>query len=227
MPILDKFQEAKEIWTNKKVIIDDIPGGWTKNDVFFASYHAMNGPSSRCIFYKQVPDTDDYGNTAVFLKKQNQFYQNEATDRGLEITVWVNEELSGDLDGIVDGYQQKTREFVKKIESSKDKKVDLIKTIIIEHQIDEVINNTMNKENARTVYFSIGKTREFAANIPLLMNASGASMFQLLLNKWMSLADQIRKAKPEEPFPDERIKPLLADALKWKKYIIDFLNGTW
>ncbi|MHA1793702.1 MAG: putative selenocysteine system protein [Promethearchaeota archaeon] len=229
MTILERFNKAKTLWTNKKIVIENnqLPQNWTQNEAFFASYHAINGPSARNIFFKNTLDTDPHGNIAIFLNKTNQFYQVEATDRGLELTVWVHPDIIDKMDEIISGLQEKTLGYIKKIEDNKDKKKGIINTIKIEHHIDEVINNAMNGESSNAVYFSIGKVREFAANIPLLMNASGASIFQLSLNKWMSLAQQIRAASPEQKFPAEKVKPLLAEALKWKKYVMDFLNGTW
>ncbi|HME55682.1 MAG TPA: hypothetical protein VKM55_25975 [Candidatus Lokiarchaeia archaeon] len=226
--VIERFQQAKEVWTNKTAINDAIPDGWTKNELFHATLHATNSASSRNIYFTLVPESEDFGNLAVFLSKTNQFYQIEATERGVEITVWLNQDIADNIDEIIEGYKQKSQAFVDKLVEKSDKKHDIIKTIIIEEKIDEVINNAMNQENNRGVYFSIGKTREFAANIPLLMGASGASLIQLSLNKWMTAADQLRAKSPDDPFPQEKIKPLLGDALKWKKFMIDFLDGeSW
>nr|MDO8114479.1 hypothetical protein [Candidatus Sigynarchaeota archaeon] len=226
MTILEHFQKAKEVWTNKKIIIDAIPSGWKKNDVFHTAVHGTNGPASRNIYFRLVPEADDFGNVAVFLNKNNQFYQIEATDRGVELTVWCNHELVDKVDAIIGEYKQKSLAFLEKITARKEKKVDIIKTIIIVEKIDEAINSAMNKENNRTVYYSVGKTREYAANIPLLMNASGANLIQLSMNKWMSFMDQMRSKSPDEAFPEDKIKQFCGDALKWKKFIMDFLDGS-
>ncbi|MBN2152223.1 MAG: hypothetical protein JW839_12300 [Candidatus Lokiarchaeota archaeon] len=222
MTILEHFQKAKEVWTNKKVTIGDIPAGIKKNEAFHAAIHATNGPASRVIFMRPV--TEEIGDIAIYLNKNNQFYQVESTERGVEITVWGNQEIADKIDGIIDEYKKKTLAFVTKVLSKQDKKDDVIRTITIEERIDEAINNAMNKEINRIVYFSIGKIREFAANIPLLMNASGFNLLQLSMNKWMTTADQLRQ-KPEEPFPEDKVKAFCADALKWKKFVIEFLDG--
>ncbi len=225
--VVERFQKAKEIWTNKKAILDQVPAGLTTNEYFHVAYHATNTPATRCIYLKIVPETDKFGHSAVFLHQTNQFYQVEATDRGLEITVWCNEDIASGIDAILDKLKQGTIEFGQKVISHPDKKVDLLMSINIEEIVDEVINRAMNLDPNQVVYFSIGKTREFAANIPLLMNASGFSLVQLSMNKWMTAGQQLRQSAPDEPFPKDKAKPLIADALKWKKYVIDFLNGTW
>jgi hypothetical protein len=223
MTILESFQKAKEVWTNKKITIDAIPAGCKKNEAFHAAVHAMNGPASRVIFTRPV--TEGVGDVAVYLNKNSQFYQVESTDRGVEITVWGNHEIADKIDAIIDEYKGKTLAFIAKIVVKQDKKNDIIRTIIIEERIDEAINNAMNKEINRIVYFSIGKIREFAANIPLLMNASGFNLLQLSMNKWMTVAEQLRQ-KPEEAFPDDKVKAFCSDALKWKKFVEDFLNDA-
>jgi hypothetical protein len=223
MTILESFTKAKEVWTNKKITIDNIPAGCKKNEAFHATIHATNGPSSRVIFTRPV--TDEIGDVAIFLNKNNQFYQVESTERGVEITVWGNHEVADKVDGIIDDYKKKALAFIAKIMAKQDKKSEIIRTITIEERIDEAINYAMNKEINRIVYFSIGKIREFAANIPTLMNASGFNLLQLSMNKWMTVAEQLRQ-KPEEAFPDDKIKAFCADALKWKKFVMDFLDGS-
>lgn len=226
--VLERFQKAKELWTNKKLIIDAIPDGFTKNEAFHATYHATNNTASRCISYHQVPESDDFGNIAVFLNKTDQFYQLEATERGVEITVWVKSDIADKIDEIIDKYIEDSKKIIEKIAVCDDKKKkEVMLALIVEQKVDEVINNAMNLANNRTVYFSVGKTREFAANVPMLMNASGFSLVQLSMNKWMTATDQLRSKAPEDRFPKDKVKPLLADALKWKKYMIDFLNGNW
>ncbi len=222
MTILESFQKAKEVWTNKKITIDSIPAGCKKNEAFHAAVHATNGPASRVIFTRPV--TEEVGDVAIFLNKNSQFYQIEATERGLEITVWGNHEVADKVDGIIDDYKKKALAFIAKIMAKQDKKSDIIHIINIEERIDEAINYAMNKEINRIVYFSIGKIREFAANIPLLMNASGFNLLQLSMNKWMTVTEQLRQ-KPEETFPEDKIKAICSDALKWKKFVMDFLDG--
>ncbi|MEX2681911.1 MAG: hypothetical protein Q6373_009930 [Candidatus Sigynarchaeota archaeon] len=223
MTILDSFQKAKEIWTNKKITIDGIPPGCKKNEAFHVAIHATNTPASRVIFARPV--TEEIGDLAIYLNKNNQFYQIESTERGIEITVWCNHEIADKIDGIIDDYKKKTLAFIDKILPKQDKKNDIIRTITIEERIDEAINNAMNKEINRIVYLSIGKIREFAANIPLLMSAPGFNLLQLSMNKWMTTAEQLRQ-KPDDPFPEDKIKAFCADALKWKKFVMDFLDGS-
>ncbi len=223
MTILESFQKAKEVWTNKKITIDNLPAGCKKNEAFHAAVHATNGPASRVIFTRPV--TDEVGDVAIFLNKNNQFYQVESTERGVEITVWGNHEVAEKVDGIIDDYKKKALAFIAKIMSKQDKKSEIIHIINIEERIDEAINSAMNKEVNRIVYFSIGKVREFAANIPILMNASGFNLLQLSMNKWMTVAEQLRQ-KPEDTFPEDKIKAFCSDALKWKKFVIDFLDGS-
>lgn len=230
MTILEQFKQAKEVWTNKKVIFEERPDGFKVNDVFHVALHATNGPHSRNIHLHLVPDSEDYGNTAIFLKKQDKaaiFYQFEATDRGLEITVWGNSEAAGDIDRHIEDFKDRMSKFLARLAGNKDKMGDVIRCITILERVDEVINNTLNNELNRVVYFSVGKVREFAANIPLLMNAPGFNLLQLSMNKQMSATNQLRTAAPEEKIPDDKAKSLLSDALKWKKYMLDFLNGNW
>lgn len=225
--VLDNFKAAKDAWTNKKVVIDKIPGGWKKNEAFHVAYHAINSPASRNIYTHKVPDTDDFGNVVVFLHKTNQFNQLEATDRGVEITSWCHDEIAEKIDEIMAGFKEKIEAFMNRVAASADTKLDVMRTLQIEQRVDELINSAMLVEKSGVVYFNIGKVREYAANIPLLMNAPGMSLVQLSMNKWMTAGDQLRQKSPDEPFPQDRIKPLIGDALKWKKFIMDFLDGAW
>jgi hypothetical protein len=222
--ILETFQNAKEAWSNRNFVYDTLPENWTQNEIFHAAYHALNGVAMRAIHLTLAPESDPFGHVAVLLKKNNQFSQIEATDRGVEVTVWCDQENEDKIDEIIEEFKAKFTAYVDKITPMADKK-DILKSLVVEEKIDEVINNTMNGENNRTVYFSVGKTREFAANIPLFMGASGANMIQLSMNKWMTALEQLRTKAPEDPIPPEKGKPLILEALKWKKWIMEFLDG--
>ena len=224
MSIIETFQNAKEAWSNRNFVYDTLPDNWTQNEVFHAAYHALNGPSNRAIHLTLVPESDPFGHVAVFLKKSNQFTQIEATERGVEVTIWCDQEIEGSLDETIEEFKTKLSAYVDKI-SPMAEKGDILKSLVVEEKIDEVINNTMSGENNRTVYFSVGKTREFAANIPLFMSASGANMIQLSMNKWMTALEQLRTKAPEEAIPPEKGKPLILEALKWKKWVMEFLDG--
>lgn len=229
MTIIESYQKARDVWTNKMQVLDlaSLPAGWKQNEAFHACYHACNGPSARNFSYKLVPETDDFGNIAVFLKKKNRFHKVEATDRGVELTTWLHPDIADKIDEINENLITRTQDFLKKIEGCKDKKDQILRIVMIEELIDDAINNAMNQENADAVYFSIGKVREFAANISMLMAAPGFNLIQLTMNKWMSAAQKIRASNPEAPFPGAKVKPLLADALKWKKFIMEFLESDW
>ncbi|MHA1699802.1 MAG: hypothetical protein ACTSWN_13235, partial [Promethearchaeota archaeon] len=196
MTALEKFEGFKDSWTSKNFMINECPTGWTMNDCFHAIYHAMNSQSTRNIKMVLVPDTDSHGNVAVSLFKQEHYYQIEAMADGVEITVWAGDQVKDSIDGLISSYSGKIKKYLSFIGPKKDKKVDIIKSIIIEEKIDEVINNVLNKEKASVVYLSVGKVREFGANIPLLMNAPNANIFQLSLQKWMEETNNLRVANP-------------------------------
>ncbi|MBD3188194.1 hypothetical protein GF325_15270, partial [Candidatus Bathyarchaeota archaeon] len=47
MTIIESYQKARDVWTNKMQVLDlsSLPAGWNQNEAFHACYHACNGPS--------------------------------------------------------------------------------------------------------------------------------------------------------------------------------------
>ena len=147
------------------------------------------------------------------------FLHIEALDDFLKITMYFNE---GNADTLFNKIHPtiKTR---KEKWSSKEKeiKVQILKTFIVQRKLDECVNLVMTKDIARKVYFAIGDARESAAVVPMFMQAEGASLVQLALNKWMETAQRLTQ---EEDFPDTHMPGLLKNLMQIKKWILNLLN---
>ena len=77
------------------------------------------------------------------------------------------------------------------------------------------------KDINRKVYFAIGDARESAAVVPIFMEAEGASLVQLALNKWMNT---VHTFDQEKPFPDGSIAGLLKNLMQIKKWVLNLVS---
>jgi hypothetical protein len=100
-------------------------------------------------------------------------------------------------------------------------KTDLLKTILVERKLDECSNFVILRDINQKVYFAIGDARESAAVVPMFMEAEGASLVQLALNKWMST---VQTFDQEKPFPDNSVVGLLKNLVQIKKWVLNLIS---
>jgi len=188
-------------------------------ELFEITYHTCNSVSMRCISIKLSQDEDKGGSRAIMYSQKKKFFLIEALDDFLKITMYFNE---GNADRLFNEIHPtiKTR---KEKWSSKEPAVksQILKTCIVQRKLDECANLVMTKDIARKVYFAIGDARESAAVVPMFMEAEGASLVQLALNKWMESAQRLEQ---EKQFPDSHVPGLLKNLMQIKKWILNLLT---
>ncbi|MFW9821732.1 MAG: hypothetical protein ACFFE4_02275 [Candidatus Thorarchaeota archaeon] len=189
-------------------------------ELFEIAYHTCNSVSMRNIYIKLSSSEDQPGSKAVLYSNTKKFTSIEALDNALTVTKYFSEGATGDK---VITEIQPTLKRRKAIYSSKDQetKAQILKSILVERKLDECANLVMLKDNNRKIYFSIGDARESAAVIPLFMEAEGASLVQLALNKWMETAQRLNH---EENFPENLIPGLLKNLTQIKKWLLDLIS---
>ena len=74
----------------------------------------------------------------------------------------------------------------------------------------------------RKIYFAIGDARESAAVVPIFMEAEGASLVQLALNKWMETAQRLDQ---EQFFPENLVPGLLKNLTQIKRWLLDLISS--
>jgi hypothetical protein len=79
----------------------------------------------------------------------------------------------------------------------------------------------MLKDINRKIYFAIGDARESAAVVPMFMEAEGASLVQLALNKWMTT---IQNLDQEKSFPENHVSGLLKNLMQIKKWLLNLIT---
>ncbi len=190
-------------------------------ELYELSYHTCNTISSRCIHHHLSQDVNKAGSTAIlYYSKNKRFTLIEALDDVVKITMYSSEEAY--LEKLIEEIQPVLKER-KDLYSkcSKEEKTQLLKTILVQRKIDEAINLSMLEEIARKVYFAIGDARESAAVVPMFMQAEGASLVQLALNKWMAFAQRL---PPEDPYPKTHLTGLLKNLLEIKKWVLNLIS---
>ncbi len=188
-------------------------------EVFELAYHSCNALSSRCIFIKLAQDEDKGGSKAVLYDNNKTFITVESFDNELKATIHFQEGFGDKLANEISPLLKKRKEVY--AQKDKDVKIQLLKTILVERKIDECANLVMLKDLTRKVYFAIGDARESAAVVPMFMEAEGASLVQLALNKWMSATQQLPMDKP---FPDTNVQGLLKNLMQIKKWILNLVS---
>ncbi|MFX1455809.1 MAG: hypothetical protein ACFFDB_10595 [Promethearchaeota archaeon] len=189
-------------------------------ELFEIAYHTCNSVSVRCIYTKLSSSEDQPGSKAVLYSNTKKFTSIEALDNGLTITKYFSEGATGEK---VVTEIQPTLKKRKANYSSKDQeiKTQILKCILVERKLDECANLVMLKENNRKIYFAVGDARESAAVIPIFMEAEGASLVQLALNKWMETTQRLNH---EENFPENLIPGLLKNLTQIKRWLIDLIS---
>ena len=202
--------------TQIEVSYDDL----TQRELFELAYHTCNSVAMRSILIKLVHSENRSGSQAVFYSNTKKFIIIEALENTLRITKYFPEGSTGDKLNTEILPKLKTR---KTKFASKDSamKTDLLKTILVERKLDECSNFVVLKDINRKVYFAIGDARESAAVVPMFMEAEGASLVQLALNKWMST---VQTFDQEKPFPDNSITGLLKNLVQIKKWVLNLIS---
>ncbi|NHJ22314.1 MAG: hypothetical protein EAX91_15315 [Candidatus Lokiarchaeota archaeon] len=202
--------------------IDESYDTLTPRELFELAYHTCNSVSTRTILLKQSPTEKSSGSQAILYLSTKKFINIEALDNSLRITKYFPKESTGDKLNTEIHPKLKNR---KKLFTTKDVplKNDLLKMILVERKLDECTNYVVLKDINRKVYFAIGDARESAAVIPTFMEAEGASLVQLALNKWMST---VQTFDQEKPFPENSVAGLLKNLMQIKKWVLSLVSST-
>ncbi|MHA2400693.1 MAG: putative selenocysteine system protein [Promethearchaeota archaeon] len=195
-------------------------GPLSPRELFEISYHTCNSVSTRNIYIKQSSSEDQGGSKAVFYSNTKKFTSVEAMETSIAITKYFGEDSTGDkvVTEIHPKIKQRKENFASK---SQDVKEQILKSILVERKLDECANLVMLKDNNRRIYFAIGDARESAAVIPIFMEAEGASLVQLALNKWMETTQRLDH---EKNFPENIIPGLLKNLTQIKKWLLDLIS---
>jgi hypothetical protein len=205
-------------WLSKE--IEEEYGALSPRELFELAYHTCNSISMRNIYIKLSANEDEGGSKAVFYSNSKKFTAIEALDKSLKISKYFSEGTTGD---------KVTSEIQPLLKSRKDlfakKDVDLknqiLKCILVERKLDECANLVMLKGINRKIYFAIGDARESAAVVPIFMEAEGASLVQLALNKWMETAQRLEQ---EHNFPDNLVPGILKNLTQIKRWLLDLIS---
>lgn len=192
----------------------------TPRELFELAYHTCNSVANRSILIKLSPTENQSGSQAILYSNTKKFINIEALENSLRITKYFPEGSTGDKLNTEIHPKLKAR---KKSFALKDGalKTDILKTILVERKLDECTNFVVLKDINRKVYFAIGDARESAAVVPIFMEAEGASLVQLALNKWMSA---VQTYDQEKPFPEGSVAGLLKNLMQIKKWILNLIS---
>jgi hypothetical protein len=207
-------------WLSKH--IEEPYGSLIPRELFEIAYHTCNSVVMRNIHTKLSPSEDQAGSKAVFYSSTKKFTAIEALETGVKITKYFNQGDTGDK---VVSEIQPTLKRRKELFISKDSilKAQILKSILVERKLDECANLVMLKESNRRIYFAIGDARESAAVIPIFMEAEGASLVQLALNKWMETAQRLNH---EQNFPENLIPGIIKNLTQIKKWLLDLISAN-
>ena len=143
-------------------------------------------------------------------------------ETSIAITKYFGEDSTGDkvVTEIHPKIKQRKENFASK---RQDVKEQILKSISVERKLDECANRVMLKHNNRRIYFAIGDARESAAVIPIFMEAEGASLVQLALNKWMETTQRLEQ---EHNFPENLIPGFLKNLTQIKRWLLDLISSN-
>ncbi|MBY9012753.1 MAG: hypothetical protein KGD70_10300, partial [Candidatus Lokiarchaeota archaeon] len=184
------------------------------------AYHTCNSVANRTILIKLSPTENKSGSQAVLYLNTKKFINIEVLENSLRITKYFPEGSTGDKLNTEIHPKLKSRiaNFVSKENTIKSA---ILKIILVERKLDECTNFVVLKDINRKVYFAIGDARESAAVVPIFMEAEGASLVQLALNKWMST---VQTFDQEKPFPESSIAGLLKNLMQIKKWVLNLIS---
>jgi len=191
-------------------------------ELFELAYHTCNSVAMRNIYIKLSSSEDQAGSKAVLYSNTKKFVSIEALDNALKITKYFNAGETGDkVTSEIHPFLISRKKIFNAMD--KDKKAQILKSILVERKLDECANLVMLKENNRRIYFAIGDARESAAVIPIFMEAEGASLVQLALNKWMETAQRLDH---EQNFPENFIPGIIKNITQIKKWLLDLISSN-
>ena len=206
-------------WPSKQI---EIPfDNLARRELFELAYHTCNLVSIRTIFIKLASSQDQGGSKAIMYSNTKKFTLIEVLDNFVKITKYFSKESTGDkitteiqplLNKRKEKFATKDTEF----------KTQILKIILVERKLDECANLALLKSKNRKVYFAIGDARESAAVVPIFMEAEGASLVQLALNKWMETAQRLDQ---EHNYPENLIPGLLKNIMQIKRWLIDLISS--
>ncbi|MHA1985012.1 MAG: putative selenocysteine system protein [Promethearchaeota archaeon] len=217
--LLDQYNSViTSQWLSKQ--IEEAYDPLIPRELFEIAYHTCNSVGMRNIYIKLSSSENQVGSKAILYSNSKKFTSIEALDNALTITKYFNVGSTGDK--IVTDIQP-TLKRRKEIYASKaqDMKTQILKTILVERKLDECANLVMLKGNNRKIYFAIGDARESAAVVPIFMEAEGASLVQLALNKWMETAQRLDH---EQNFPENIIPGIIKNLTQIKKWLLDLIS---
>ncbi|MHA2009378.1 MAG: putative selenocysteine system protein [Promethearchaeota archaeon] len=189
-------------------------------ELFEITYHTCNSITMRSIQIKLSSNEDQGGSKAILYSNTKKFTSIEALDNVLRVTKYFSEGATGDkvFSEIQPTIKRRKDNFAAKDQNLKEQ---ILKSILVERKLDECANLVMLKGNNRKVYFAIGDARESAAVIPMFMEAEGASLVQLALNKWMETAQRLDH---EQNFPENLIPGIVKNLTQIKKWLLDLIS---
>jgi len=218
--LLDQFNNVIiSQWSSKQ--IEEPYSPLSPRELFEIAYHTSNSVSMRNIYIKQSSSEDQGGSKAVFYSNSKKFVAIEALENTLTITKYFSEGTTGDkiISEIQPVFKRRKENFAKK---DTEMKTQILKSILVERKLDECANLVLLKGINRRIYFAIGDARESAAVVPIFMEADGASLVQLALNKWMETAQRLEQ---ENNFPDNLVPGILKNLTQIKKWLLDLISS--
>ncbi|MFX1313080.1 MAG: hypothetical protein ACFFHD_10790 [Promethearchaeota archaeon] len=189
-------------------------------ELFELAYHTCNNIAMRNIFIKLSSSEEQGGSKAILYSNTKKFTVIEALETSLKISKYFSEGTTGDklISEIQPCFKERKKKYATKDLNIKEQ---LLKCILVERKLDECVNLVMLKGNNRKIYFAIGDARESAAVVPLFMEAEGASLVQLALNKWMEAAQRLDH---EQNFPDNLTPGILKNLTQIKRWLLDLIS---
>ncbi len=193
----------------------------SSREIFELAYHTCNSITTRSIFIKLSP-SEATGAQAILYLNSKKFITIDALENGLKIKKYFPEGSTGEklITDLHPSLQRRKQVFAGK---EKDVKTQLLKIILVERKLDECANHVIIKDHNRKIYFAIGDARESAAVVPIFMEAEGASLVQLALNKWMS---KVQLLDQEKTFPENLVPGLLKNLMQIKKWILNLITSN-
>lgn len=216
--MLDQFVKVQKSWPSRNFIssFDSL----SKLDVFELGYFATSDVAFRCISIKINPGEAHKDNVAILYNSATkQWISLLNTDAGIKIDLFQESDanIDANITTLKTNLEKYKTQFVSRPPEVKDQ---ITKCILVERKVDEAINYSLAKEQARKVYFAIGECRERAALIPIFQQSNGADLVQLALHKWMDLALRLPQ---DSTFPEDKIMPLVKNFLQIKKWLKDLV----
>ncbi|TFG08451.1 MAG: hypothetical protein EU539_02335 [Promethearchaeota archaeon] len=205
-------------WPSQEIVVSYEP--LNNKELFELAYHTCNSVNMRNIYIKLSLDENKGGSRAILYSNTKKFVHIESLDDNLIITKFFPEDNKDDKLATEIKANLETRKLVLSTKE-KDLKNQILKSILVERKLDECANLVMLKDISRKIYFAIGDARESAAVVPIFMQAEGASLVQLALNKWMSMTQNLDQ---EKPFPENLVPGLLKNLMQIKKWLLNLIS---